>query len=513
VPLRFLDELCLDAAWDRIARESKVEKTKESADRRVYRLSHPTGVFYVKQHVRHGIFAGVKDALLGDPARREFDAGCYAKTHGVPTIAIVAYSARKLTAGHRAVATISVAENNVTVLAHCWIDAGRQSSECRCDLMRRLTRSLPRLIATAHDAAFLHPDNHPGNILVRNGAAAEPECVYVDLYGVRLRKPVEERDAAKNLAVLDQWFRSRATRTQRFRFLKAYAGLRRKWTTRAARKHFAALVQAAAHRHARKLYAQRDRRISRRNAFFDRQFAEDGAIVMTTRRFRRLPELLDLPTPDLAASAVRSGDATSAAAPDTAETFYAPHWTTAFAWRIGESPAWRKYRSACLLMNRDVPTVVPLACRWTIERQGIRQCGWRRLRPADGATMREWLDAAFGRVRCQLLDAVGRLIADTLARGAVIHDASAVNIEVSGMLRGNLRVYWAGVHASAVRVPAPRHVQTWMLARLAARVAGDPGVTHADRARVLRACCRRLGIARPPGGWKPMWREIASVAP
>jgi len=510
VPPRFADELCLDDHWGRIARESTVQKIKESADRCVFRLNHATGIFYVKQHVRSGWIARVKDALLGDPARREFEAGRFAYARDVPAIVVVAHCTRALPGGRRAAATISSAEQDAAGFAQAWTNTLQNAASNQAHRPAlELIGALAQVTAKAHNAAFLHPDNHPGNILVRRSAAHAPECIYVDLYGARVGRLVTEADAARNLATLDQWFRGRATRGLRWRFLREYTALRRNWRTRAALRRFARLIDAAARRHARRLYAQRDRRIGRRNAFFDRQIAEDGACVLTTRRFRRLPELLDVPTPD--APTGQGPNAPTGPAPaDIGETHYAQRWTEELAWWVGGSPAWRRFRGACTLMNRDIPTVIPLACRWTRRRLGIGQCAWRALRPADSATLREWMDAATGCDRSRLLVSAGRLIAETLARGAVVRNPSPLRIEVSGMLGGAVRVYWSGVEVSTVAVPAPAHARNWMLAQLAQSVAADPGVSHTDRARVLRACCRRLGLFGDRHGWKVVWRAIAA---
>ncbi|HRX83826.1 MAG TPA: lipopolysaccharide kinase InaA family protein [Phycisphaerae bacterium] len=504
------EDLCLDAEWSRIARASTIELVKSNAQRRVYRLTHSSGVYYVKQHIRRGFVSWLHDRALGDPARREFEAGKYAEAHDVPTVTMEAWTTQQLSGGRRAAVLITREERDVQGLAPSWeiaqnVGHGRGAE-------RQLGTALVALIARAHDAAFLHPDNHPGNILVRGAGTVDPQCIYVDLYGVRLRRPVNDSDAARNLAALAMWFMRRATRTQRLRFLKAYAGQRRRWSSAQALRTFARQIDRAWARHARRLFAQRDRRIGRRNAFFDRQTAEDGALVVATRRFRDLPQMLDLPAPDAPDASASPVAEAILAAPDTSETYFAQSRFTGWAWRIAGSPAWRKYRSACLLMNRDIPTVVPLACRWTLARGAISQCGWRRLRPPDAAALREWLDVLAGRQRADLLERVGRLVADTLLRGAVVQDPTLLTLEVAGVLRGDPRVYWAGVQVSAVSVPAPRHAQQWMLSVLAQASANDAAVTRADRARVLRTYCRRLGPTQAPGGWRSFWRSIAAAS-
>lgn len=505
MPPVLIDELFLDDAWMRIARASAIELVKSGAGRRVYRLTHASGVFYVKQHIRRGILLRIKDALLHDPARREFDAGGYAARHGVPAVATLAWCARDLSGARRAAALVTRGETEARPLTRAWLEA-LATGDGGTPRAAALVAGLARLLAAAHNGAFLHPDNHPGNVLVRTGAD-EAACLYVDLYGARCGREVSVADAAGNLAALDLWFAPRATRTQRLRFLKTYLGQRRRPPARGALGGFVDAIAGRRHRHAQRLFRQRDRRIGRRSAFFDRQRAQDGATVVATRRFRRAAELLDLPEPDAPAPA---GEVGAGPAADASETYYAPNRITALAWRLAGSPAWRKYRSACLLMNRDLPTVAPLACRWTQDRWGIRNCAWRRLRPPDAAALREWLEVLEGQPRGDLLDRVGRLVADTAARGAVVIDPGLLTVEVSGILRGATRVYWAGVQVEVVRVPAPRHALVWMLARFARSAGGDPAVRVVDRARVVRACCRRYGYVGSGGDWRTVWRAVAA---
>ncbi len=78
------------------------------------------------------------------------------------------------------------------------------------------------MTARLHDAGFLHQDFHPGNILVRFPAPDEPELVMIDLDALRRRRQVAWKVARSNLALLDHFFWSRSSRTDRLRFLKYY---------------------------------------------------------------------------------------------------------------------------------------------------------------------------------------------------------------------------------------------------------------------------------------------------
>lgn len=486
--------------WLAIELDDRAVLVKSNARRRIYRVAQGGKTLFVKQHLLRGPVAFLKCLLAGSPARGEFHASGYAQEHGVPAVRMLAYAARRKHWNPHVSITVAEAVEDAQPLTATF--TARASTRTAVDA---LASSVARLCATAHDQAFLHGDAHPGNILVQaaNGTFA---CRYVDLQGVRCGRAVNDADAARNLAEMDQWFQSRASATDRLRFLKRYAGQRGKWTSRAALRAMVERIAARRRRHAADLYRKRDRRIGWVNAFFDCQVADDGAEVVSTLRFRRAGALLGIPLLGTTPDSREAGNGDSG--PGSAETFFASGRVTSIAWRLWGSPAWRRYESACVLMNRDLPTVVPLACREVHDRIAVTQCGWRWQRPVDGATLHEWLDAAIGKSRCELLDAVGRLLADTLARGVVVRNPNATHLEVAGMLRGAPVVYWAGVEVETARVPAPRHAGVWMLARLAADAGGT---TRADRARVVRACCRRFGMRSVLGDWKGVWREVVRL--
>jgi len=482
---------------------------KSNAQRRIHRFELPGGAYFLKLHLVRGAAGRLKQLVTGGPAVRELRASRYADAAGIPAVLISA----RIEFGSRfrpgTSLTISREVSGVRSLKDAFADiAALPEAHRRRAGLRALSDGVAQLLATAHNQAFLHHDVHPENVLVRQAESGASSCLFVDLAGARCGREVSDSDAARNLAALDQWFSARVTRTDRLRFLKTYAQLRRRRYAPAAFRRLVELIASAARRHAARLYAQRDRRIGRRSAFFDRQAAGEGVVINSTLRFRGLPAMLGVAAPDETTPGAAGGSAEA-----FAESFIAPDRAAGLSWRVAGSPASRKYRSACRLMNRDLPSVMPLACREARRGLIVAECGWRWLRPPDAATLGEWLDAASGRDRSRLLETTGRLIANTLLRGMVIYDPGPTRVEVTGMLRDRVRVYWAGVDATTIGVPAGRHACAWMLAQCALRTERDAQFTRADRARVLRACCRRLGRTLLPGGWKEAWRGVAALVP
>ena len=79
---------------------------------------------------------------------------------------------------------------------------------------RGLARGLGAYFARLHAAGVMHPDPHPGNILMCEG-----DFVLLDAHAVAFHAP-GQREA--NLVLWNRWFQLRSTATDRLRFWRAY---------------------------------------------------------------------------------------------------------------------------------------------------------------------------------------------------------------------------------------------------------------------------------------------------
>jgi len=123
---------------------------------------------------------------------------------------------------------------------------------------------LAELVGRMHAAGVFHDDLHCGNVLVQPTGGGAFRLVLMDLHRARRCRRLSRRLRTANLAQLMHDRYELTTRTQRLRFLKRYlaasgaGGSLRGWEY---------LVDRSARRHRRRQYAQRDRRIFRRNRY------------------------------------------------------------------------------------------------------------------------------------------------------------------------------------------------------------------------------------------------------
>jgi hypothetical protein len=99
-----------------------------------------------------------------------------------------------------------------------------RASGLRSRERRRILVALARELRRFHDAGFYSGDANADNFLVRLGAGGEPEFFLLDLENVRRPGQVSRRRRVKNLVQLQRPVRGEVRRTDRLRFLRAYAG-------------------------------------------------------------------------------------------------------------------------------------------------------------------------------------------------------------------------------------------------------------------------------------------------
>ena len=497
-------------------RESDRVLVKENAMRRVWRLTDAAGDFFVKEHFRHGWRQRMQDVLRGDPAFIEFRASQYGLRSGLPVVHIGA-CARWINADSKhVVLTVSAAIENAISLADAF---DRIDADAKCTQRKRrldaLLEAVAVLFAKAHDAAFVLVDAHPGNILIQTGPTDRPTCFMVDIYDSRLGRVVDECDAARNLAALNQWFSRRTSRSRRLHFVKHYLAQSRRRGSPEDLKAFAAQVIAESLRHDRKLERKRDRRIGRGNAFFKACRLAGGRRAWIAVRSRYLARALpineaafaDLGRIESSTPENKPTGVTPVASGDThTETWFAQSLRDRLTWKFLGSPGRRLFRSSWRALHRGIPAAGGVRCIEGRTLLGLAWSSWTPLGPNDGQPLPVLLHDVSTADRREALHAVGRLLADTALAGLAIRNPSTHRLWATRSRDGRLAVYWSGIDGLPVSRPAPPHIWKWVLNQFVADPTVRRQLSRTDRARVIRGFSWRMGAAS--GGYRSLLREI-----
>jgi tRNA A-37 threonylcarbamoyl transferase component Bud32 len=519
---------------------------KRNAQRDVWRISHNGRDYFAKLYHPRGWVARAKLLIRGPIALREWDVGRYAAAHGIATVAPVAtaWSGRRGNGGSSLLITETILDG--LPLNDYWltIRADRKAAD-------DLTRCLARLIARSHQCGFQHGDMHPGNILVRR-RDGHFEIFFVDLHKVHIGRTVSQRQAVRNLAQLNQWFRSHATRTQRRRFLKDYMEFREQFALaspfardmRIDLRRLMFQLDVQAERHAEALWAKRDRRIYRNTRYFAAikpALHWRGHVVLNCKHpgptasasklsytHGQWESWLADPLSWVDASRQRlvkdSHTATICTAPLPTEPpveviakrpLARNFWKQLAQW-FGPSRNRHAWRMANMLRNRDLPAAQPLAL---LE----RRIGPVRL---DSLLITEYVSGAVDLETFLTRDIASlpahrqravkdRLIARVVHLLKMFHDRGFVHRDLKAP---NLLVTWAAPYAGSPiltfidmdgirRAYRPGEAQQLRaVVRLCASLLSSPACTRSDKLRFLQSWL--TGPGRTALAWKDYWRRI-----
>ncbi|NOS99893.1 MAG: hypothetical protein HOP29_04640 [Phycisphaerales bacterium] len=320
----------------------------------IHRLTGGDRAVYVKEWLDASIRQTIRDRFRGPPARIEWRAGRWAVERGVPAVRHVAYGV-----GRGRSYLISPAIDGAARLADVWPANGSLRSGSDGRRADALIDAAARLLAVAHRNGFVHGDDHPRNILVVEHDRDHLECLYADLYAARGTDRTSDQRAAGALAQLNQWFRTRTAGTQRLRFLRAYCRLRCDGDDSAARALVRRLqppVTCESHRQAARLWAKRDGRIWRTNAYFARVVVNAETTAQVVLSFRN-PDRF--PQPSIENRTVGEWRDELRAAVEGGRP--GPHIVCGHGFeRDGSRSIRRRFENAHRLRHRDLP------CRWAV---------------------------------------------------------------------------------------------------------------------------------------------------
>ena len=266
---------------------------KKGHARSTWRVTLDDGVIYAKVFERGGLAERLKRLLLGNSAEREWRVSREAEGLGVPVARPIALGV-SLDRTRREVFVTEGIQGTAS-LAEAWEQGAVSStSRTRRATGQRLIDAVAVVFAVAHERGFIHGDAHPKNILVETAQEGRLEPTFVDLHSARVGvRPSNLKRSAESLAQLDQYFRHRATRTERLRFLRAYLRERPSMSRLLnERANFRGLLSAIARSTASgaaKLARTRDRRLRGDGKYFCRLALANGwyatAVLLLGRRY------------------------------------------------------------------------------------------------------------------------------------------------------------------------------------------------------------------------------------
>ncbi|HEX6987242.1 MAG TPA: lipopolysaccharide kinase InaA family protein, partial [Planctomycetaceae bacterium] len=197
---------------------------KHGPHRTVYRLSLPSGTYYLKHYRLAGPRAWLQNNLRPCRAYREAAASARVRAAGIETADLAAAGRRVTGPFSRDSYVLSREVPGVVPLDECLGEQGASSPRATAErraLRRNLIERLAALTASLHRRGLFHADYHAGNVLVR----ADGDAVrlwLIDLHPLRPARMTAKRRWAM-LGMLAASLSPHATRSDRRRFLKAYA--------------------------------------------------------------------------------------------------------------------------------------------------------------------------------------------------------------------------------------------------------------------------------------------------
>ena len=529
-------------------------RVKSNPRRSVWRLQTPAGAFYAKYFFAGDWRGRVRNAWRGPDCLAEWRSGLYALRFALGAPRPVGYAEQVEIDDQPASLLVTQALEPARPLSAFWLallkdDDARRGREDRWRLIERLAE----LIARAHQAGFAHLDLHAANVLVLTRGPRHYAPAFVDLQSARLDAPLPDELVVRNLTQLNQWFRRHSSSADRLRFLRAYCRWRNEYEHafqhgRALRLSFPELVAAlrtAADRHARRLWAQRDRSALRDGRYFSRLQLPGGWRGHAVRACKRgvhgsrsaqlqlsgdwwreaLADPLRLCRPPLAEICKDSHSALVTRCeltppegepiPVIVKRPRSRDGRRRLRNLLAPSRSLRGWRVGCALLNRDLGAARPLA---VVE---------RRLGPIvlDSVLLTEvveraldlesWLErkstelAPRAWARCKRRNAavLARFVRRLHQCGLTHRDCKASNILVTADEPPEL--LWIDLDG-IFRTQATQDDGWRALARLWVSLPADAGVTRTDCARFLKAYCARFGGSRD--AWRDAWRHIAALA-
>ncbi|MBI3866883.1 MAG: hypothetical protein HY290_33805 [Planctomycetia bacterium] len=521
------------------SRDGSAETVKTGPHRTVYRLSLPSGEFYLKHFRNYHWKERLLNLVRPTKAEIEWRAAVRIAGLGLPTFEPVAlgYARRDgLVADSflvsRGIPTaIPLDEFTAVTLLPAAERPAVPPTRRQCELRSSLATAVGELCARLHLAGVEHADFHAANILVRIEPDGAPRLWLIDLHRVHFRRALSDEQRYRNLAFLHQFFVCKSTRADRLRFFRAY---QRVWRAQCEsplqpgdeRREIACLEDHLC-RGAHRGWQRADRAWRRGNRHVkkldDHSGCCRGLAALNLGWFTALRDEPERLFRDHAIAWHKQSAKHRVAEVAMHDRLVAPHGTAFFKciqrpglWRrwldrFRDSPVRKAWEFGHALLRRQIETPRPIAC---VERLAAQPRRYYLLTEAipETATLADFLAQTWPGLsasdRNLWLAARARRLAVQVRRlhdsGFDHRDLKFSNLLVSSRLDDS-RVWFLDLDGMRFwrQLPEPRSIQNLARVSVSARV--HRVGSHADRLRFLKWY---LGPASARD-WKSWWRRIA----
>ncbi|MBI2824792.1 MAG: hypothetical protein HYX69_08915 [Planctomycetia bacterium] len=510
----------------------RVHVVKHGSHRTVYRVDLPERTIFLKHYRVLALLNAATHLLRGSAARREWRNALEVRRRNVATATPLALGERHRGGLVRDSFFVSEAIPNSCTLE-------RYADEClpklpaaaQAGLRRRITYAVAQLCADAHEAGIYHTDFHRGNVLVAldSGAAAAapasvlPRLHLIDLPKMWFSRPLSWRRSRDSLAMFAAAWLDRSTRSERWRFWKAYLAGRPELRLADPAAAAADIVRRS-RRHGERIIRARDKRSLATNRDFYSVVADPG-VGYAVRDMARHELMAVLRDPErtltgMGATAIKHSDVSVVArthlvvggAPVTVSFKRARclRWHKAVLGLLRRSRALRAWHMGHALRERGIATARPLAvCE--PRRHWLRWDSYLAMEWIEGDHLHDFarrlarLGPDVRRRQTRLCArALGKLLGRLHAWNISHRDLKAVNLLISER-DGELVPHLIDLDGARLRRRISEFRRARNLARLATSVLAHRWVTRADRLRFLRSYLEAAPLARHD--WKWLWRQ------
>ncbi|MEZ6139075.1 MAG: lipopolysaccharide kinase InaA family protein [Zavarzinella sp.] len=482
---------------------TQVVKANES--RTVYRVVLPEMVVYVKVCRHNGARSWLRDLARGPKAKLEFETSLAMNHFGIPVPTVVAWGrSYGFLPGTSILITQEVPEVRTFeefLLSQTWT----------AQQQHHFARQFGQFVGQLHHQHVLHPDPHPGNLLVRADADGNLQFFLVDLHNLQFGRELSPTEIETNLLHLNRWFLQKTTFSVRRQFWLAYQKIAAVDTISPQ------VIEQRTWVSIQDLWDSRAKRCFRTNRSFHvvKQPPLQGYVDVELDS-ASLATLLENPeAPFKNESKLMKNSRTSTVGEVSIryqgqthlaiwKRFNIKKWWTPWTNRLVRSNALRSWLYAHHLLARGLPTAQPLLVLHRTAWFGKWEGYLLTLKIPDAQELPQALVPLTNREFANVLDQLAQHIGLFHATGLSHGDLKGPNILLSHQ-QGALRLYLIDLVAVRRVHRLPFRTRCQELARLNVSLMSLNRLRNSDRLRILRIYLNRT---REQSHWKRAWTLI-----